>query len=1058
MPQMPSENPRPTFRVEPFAVVRVPLLPLNTFFEWESAVRCGDGDDWLRRLIARPEIRAAIHIASPSLARALSVEMGSFANAAGTRTKRAVVRYVLRMIGRCTPFGLFAGTDLGIIGDRTTLTVAGSNAFGVLARLDAGVLCGALERIACEPGTRATARLVVNPTLYRCGHEYRFIEQANTDGALTFAQASAEADDALCTTIASARGGSTKKGLIDALTAQGHEAADAFAFIDTLLDEQILTASFGMPIVSDNPLAATLAEATCLEMKHPFIDALGLIESELHAASTGSMLDCVARLDTASQYAFNAGLCKADDICCDVQLRVVADVQFGPNVIAEIERAANALVHFQCGAPGSPLSDLAYELDAFRERFEARFGEAVVPILAALDSDLGVGFRGANAAAPHDVRTDRTDSKNIAWRLRLTELIQDAARGRMVEIVLKDEDIDTVARVPRAPRSALMFVRAAFRDGASDLELLVGKFAGPTSTMVLGRFATEHKPLFDHIRQAQCLDWPAESGMIDAEVVFWPGGRMGNITARPRFYDFDINVMGRGSAPNERSITCDDLAVTVFDGRVILYSVQHRAIVRPHMTCAHAAAHPGLPSIYRFLYALVIQGVDLALMWDWGELDSLAFLPRVRYGPTIMALARWRLKRADLRALASNDIALNAAVRCRLELPRFVTYMEYHEERMVVDLENPVVVDAFLAMTRGAEEITVAETFPDPTRSAMTRGSERFMHDILVPLRNEVFRESRQPPPLHGDSFSTRIGLPGGNWLYLRITAGVLAAETILLDIIGPMARELEVSGYVDRWYFVRYGDPHHLRVRFHGEPETLQKFVLPRLLVACNNYASAGVIAKLEIDTYQPEVRRYGGLRALDHAESIFFADSVAVAAALSLARMKGLGRDPDHRMVLACQSVHFLLQALIKDESERTATIHTMAESFLREQAPSEESAVRRRRELAGAFRAQRRALDDAILTPNTSAVWAAFAEIFVERSSRIAPEVAALGALADSGALTCEYQGIVHSLLHMNLNRLFMDEHRRHEQVAYDFTRQLYRSSIARLHNDSKVGSTA
>ena len=91
--------------------------------------------------------------------------------------------------------------------------------------------------------------------------------------------------------------------------------------------------------------------------------------------------------------------------------------------------------------------------------------------------------------------------------------------------------------------------------------------------------------------------------------------------------------------------------------------------------------------------------------------------------------------------------------------------------------------------------------------------------------------------------------------------------------------QELREAGLVDRWFFIRYGDPgRHLRVRLHGPPRELLSEVLPALHEATAPALDGGLLYRISLDTYEREVERYGGLEGVELMEQVAAADSDAV------------------------------------------------------------------------------------------------------------------------------------------------------------------------------------
>ncbi|HEX7253362.1 MAG TPA: lantibiotic dehydratase, partial [Thermoanaerobaculia bacterium] len=137
-----------------FFVFRTPLLPLDEFLAWSEGLQAAaKADDppaleqalsadrgllrtRLRAIVERPVIRDALFVASPDLDESLDIWIREPVSDRGKRIERAIVRYFSRLTGRATPFGLFAGTSVGRIGDRSRLVIEGADRYRRRSRLD----------------------------------------------------------------------------------------------------------------------------------------------------------------------------------------------------------------------------------------------------------------------------------------------------------------------------------------------------------------------------------------------------------------------------------------------------------------------------------------------------------------------------------------------------------------------------------------------------------------------------------------------------------------------------------------------------------------------------------------------------------------------------------------------------------------------------------------------------------------------------------------------------------------------------------------------------------
>src|SRR5262249_39737372 len=144
------------------------------------------------------------------------------------------------------------------------------------------------------------------------------------------------------------------------------------------------------------------------------------------------------------------------------------------------------------------------------------------------------------------------------------------------------------------------------------------------------------------------------------------------------------------------------------------------------------------------------------------------------------------------------------------------------------------------------------------------------------PVALPAQRPARRPSP---GAAGSRSFPPGSAWLYAKLYTGPATADQVLRDVVRPVTAAALDSGAADRWFFVRYGDPDwHLRLRVHGRPTRLHGEVLPALQATAAPLLEDGRLWRVQLDTYEREVERYGGPGGVVLAERLFHADSEAV------------------------------------------------------------------------------------------------------------------------------------------------------------------------------------
>src|SRR5208283_3024581 len=116
---------------------------------------------------------------------------------------------------------------------------------------------------------------------------------------------------------------------------------------------------------------------------------------------------------------------------------------------------------------------------------------------------------------------------------------------------------------------------------------------------------------------------------------------------------------------------------------------------------------------------------------------------------------------------------------------------------------------------------------------------------------------------------------PGSEWLYAKLYGGAAALDDVLTTAIPQLLRAGFERGLVSRWFFLRFADPQeHVRIRFQGPPDRLGQEFLPLISSAFRQLLASGRIWKIQFDTYEREIERYGGVEGTALGEAIFFAD----------------------------------------------------------------------------------------------------------------------------------------------------------------------------------------
>lgn len=662
-----------------------------------------------------------------------------------------------------------------------------------------------------------------------------------------------------------------------------------------------------------------------------------------------------------------------------------------------------------------------------------------MPLLEALDPEAGIGFGPAPLPANLEELRIAPPVAAAQWDLRSNArlaLLLRACENRSIEVELTADDRERVrATAPQPLPESFNLLFTLGKSGAGRPELVLGGIGGPPGARLMGRFAHADPAIERAVSELTRAEESLDPDAIYAELLYVPGPKAGNIVGRPSFRRYEIPLFTTSALPNEWQIGLADLRLSLDGARLVLRSERLDREVVPRLTSAHNLDLRTNSPIYRFLGKLQYQGTGYARSWSWGALENSPFTPRVRVGDVVLRRACWRLAAGEAEALKRAAPAQRSdMLRVWVEtwrIPRWITCRSL--TLSTADADAP---QALASLAEEGKGLEITEVYPPPELAAV-RGENgtRFVSEIDLPFVGEpVRRAARMARPR---AVETRTCLPGSEWLFVKLYTGPATADTILQEAIAPLLATFRGTA-IDRWFFIRYNDPDtHLRVRFRGTPDALHGRLLPALEQLAEALHADRLLSRMVIDTYEPEIERYGGASVFDFAERIFEGESDAFLRIVPNAPPADL----QGRLLSALCSAHLLLRALVPEENERQALSRMRGDQLKQENGVTTRAG---RDRLAAWVRTHQ---EELLETMAAEGPYAALRDALAARDAIARSAGEALREAAGRGALTRPIPSIVLSLLHMNVNRWIVSHHRLQELLVFDALDRLLRRFAAR-----------
>jgi len=853
--------------------------------------------DWLRRVWAVDDIAEALGHASPELARQVHVVCAAEEPAMREtwRTVMSVARYTRRMAGRPTPFGLLAGVaPAGFGAQPQTHWGAGHRA---VARAGADWLAEIITRLEECPDLLARLPVVANSTMSVRGN--RLIvpyqpqvrpgrETAAVDASLAYTAAVRAAVEAASSPI-------RLEDLAAKVLAEFPDAASAkvTTMLTGLVARRALITSLHAPATEPDALGYLLeqlraADAAIVEPAAGLIGALREIHEDLERHNRAPATDVRAVREDVTARMGELAQTRRHPLAMD--LRLDARVVVPEEVAREVERAALVLTRLSAFPYGSP----AWK--AYHMRFYERFGiGSMVPLMDVL-ADSGIGFPDGYPGMTRPDHRSPMSSRDDA----LLTLAQRAALDGRDEVVLDEAllaELDLSAKGMRLPPDVEMSVRvhAASQEALDHGDFRLQVVAVARSAGVLtGRFLSVVAPDDRAALSAALADLPGPDGdTVVTQLSFPPLDPAAAHVARAVQVLPTVITLAEHRSRSERVLTVEDLAVGCDGRRMYLADPIRGCRVEAVGMNALSLLHH-TPPLARFLTEVSRAQYAQVTAFDWGAARHLPFLPRLRYGRTIVSPATWRLAAAELPEWAEHwtvwDDAL-AAWQSGRRVPRWV-YLAQGDRRLLLDLD----AQGHRALLRAhlrTEPQAVLEEAPAPEDFGWCGGRA---HEVIVPLT------ATAPPPWPRLPQPTPARIIGRDQGKTPATSHVLLASlyghidrqnTILTEHLPRLLAQFEQP---PAWWYVRFRDPdHHLRLRI-ALPEVSTFGETARTVSTwADELHHAGLLREVRYPTSYPETGRWGSGPAWDAAEEVFRRDSQALLIQLGLPE-----RQRPHRQAL--------------------------------------------------------------------------------------------------------------------------------------------------------------
>lgn len=1058
-------------------VVRNPLFPMEVFFDWKTERSKSPSENKqslrrsLREFYLQPIAQEALYIASPDLYEQLQLWIDDKIEKPDKKekTELSLVKYMIRMCTRCTPYGLFASCSAGFFLDASEMILSDRNSLQRYGRLDMDYVCELHSHLLNQKEISEQLHFSPNTSLYRVGNQWRYIEyRYRKETGRSYHLVEIDHSEYLEKIISKARDGSTKADLAETISDAEISIEEATGFIEELITSQVLVDELEPTVTGEEYFFVLLKKLKSFLHTDKYVEKLENVRKEfVH----------IKNFDLLSKKTFYKNIIQhLQQLDIPLHLKTLIQVDSYRPVSCSLNLQLNeellkgaSLLQFL--SSGDTKDSFAEFKSAFINRYEGQ----LVPLVEVLDTESGIGYGKFTTVGmevsplidklqidngPLLSNGHQASTETFKW-----QLYQQAIAESKIDVSIDDNMIEEFAKkeyeVTNMPDSIAMMVKINATSADSidkgNYTICLNAPSGPSGGNLLGRFCHLSPSLEKLTRNILEKEEAYHSDRVYAEIVHLPESRIGNILMRPVLRKYEIPYLCGSSVEKEFQIPVQDLLVGIENNRVVLYSKRLNKEIVPRLTTAHNFSMTTLP-VYQFLCDLQYQQTR-SVGWHWGVLDAQPFLPRVSYGKFILSKARWIITKDELKLIdQKNDESIIDQFENLIKtwrLPDFVLLTQGDNE-LLLHLKNIFCIKLLIAEINKGGSVILTESFDKPetcwAKSPEGHHASEFIFTFSKKVRLETDFQKPQIKPAIKNNIK-RFFPVGSEWLYAKVYCGTKTGEKILTEVIHPLTNKLLSENVIDKFFFLRYNDSgHHIRIRFHNTSQKdFWKEVIQRLQEEINPLLERQLVHNLQYETYQREVERYG-VDTMHYSEEIFFHQSSAILNFISL--LDG-DEGEQYRWQVALKAIDLFLEAFNYDTLGKRNLLKILDRSF------GEEFKIKsaEQKMISERFSTHKQLvysiLNDELKSGDELKEVINIFKVDCEDYKNCVSAILNTSSIQKDAE---QLNQLMPAYLHMFINRLFVSNQRKNELIIYNYLFRFYESRIAKERKSNNISGTS
>lgn len=900
-------------------IVRMPKIPIASDFNF------GMLDDvkskYIGSILSKEYIRNAILVSSYKFFKEID-NIDDYNKIYKNKKKyHTLLKYLIRMSSRPTPFGLFTIVGFGSF-TNNLINLNFINKTRFRARADLGWITKLVTQLESNEDILKSCHLFVNPQLLYVNGRISSTEFIDFTNPNNVTKKSIKSTEFLSFVFKILKRPKKYGFVLKELSNKYNERKEIFVpLLNKLIKESFIITDLRPPLNLLDPMEYLIKKVQKKDIHKNLISINNCIKTINYSQNKNF-------LRNYKSLKLQIDRLLGEEQTDYVRLENILDYQTPFKLPKSIGYEAAEMMELLLGLTTNPRGYSS--IKHYKERFIEKYGEyALVPLVDLLDADKGLGSPYQASVynfSDNGITTDNMTKRNFV----LSNIVERALNSKSFVITLTETDIKNLKSwngdIRTAPDSMSIYLSICARN-YEDIKNSMYK-------LNLAPAGGNDEALSPYSRIFDILDSKIQEDVLKivnnekaiekdkeiAEIYAYPDyKKLSDIIIHQQFYRYAIFLDQIPAGIKQyKKIEIKDLCVGIRDDKFHIYSISlNKEIVVRDNTLIN---EEHLPLIARFLIDASNDGKPALERFSWGQIQNLPFLPRLEFKKYIISTAQWNISKETFNSDLQEFIIFSKSFKKyakKWRIPRYINIISQFDHRILINLNNSdqlLILYESIKKLGNYEFLRIEEALPNPNELIVCGDDGPHTAEFMVSLikRNlpdfDENLETQKIGSIKNLIYNKKIFKNDvlSKWIYIRIYIAKDAQEDFITNSMIKFLNKYVNGQNNKKTFFIRYADPEdHIRLRIRFNKGFNASDFL-RIYKWCANLTLRGKISRFNFDLYEQELIRYGGPEGMFIAEKFFEEDSIIIMRSLLEIHKRN-----SHNLLLFCA---FLMDRLLE------------------------------------------------------------------------------------------------------------------------------------------------